>query len=111
MHDYKNLLILLYFAQVQDNYDYTELRQIMGMTKYQLEERLIYLKEEGLLYYNNFLLEITKEGLTKLNSNYILLNNDNSVFSEDDYNYAHIDKSKAISISDIYIPKNFQEKI
>lgn len=106
MNIYIKQLALAYFYNLGSVYDLSDLLEILGMQRSQLDIMLYELINSEYLSYDNYELKITEKGVLHLISNNI-----NSCFEEfDDFNSKRENLPK-LKINDIYVPKNFNKKI
>lgn len=108
MSDFKDLLILSYFIQQKEMYAFSELQEILGLSRNQLSVRLDQLTDKALLIYGNELLSVSTKGKK------IVLENKLEAFpffSKNDYENDQAVKDSSLGIYDIYVPEDFDSKI
>jgi hypothetical protein len=107
MCDFKKMLILSYFFQFKSDYLLSKLQEILGLTSFQLENRITDLIEHNLLEYKENLLSITPKGVQ-----FVLSKNIESFPFEVIKNSEISNKItyQALSLDDTYIPEKFIEK-
>lgn len=106
IHEYSKLLALVYFKNQAENYDLSELRSVLGFTQIQLDELISEFFEEGYLEYNDYEMNISEKGLYFLQEQ----NAENHNLESENKNLSVINKEKAISLDEIYVPKGFDKK-
>lgn len=105
MNNYTVSLFLLYIKDMGNDYDLSEVKQILGITQHQLEYIMKDLIKQELIEYVNFTLKITHKGLRYL----ISKNNINFHIQDDEY-ITNIKRHEVLPVDAPYIPKNFDRK-
>ena len=106
IHNYLKLLALVYFKNQVENYDFSELRSILGLTQLQLDELISEFFEKGYLEYKDYEMGISKKCLNFLQKENAVNHN----LKSDSINLSVINKENASPLDKIYIPKGFDKK-
>jgi hypothetical protein len=104
---YVGLLALVYFQGKGKEYDLSELRYILGLTQFQLDELIYSLFEKSYLEYIDYEMCLSEKGLSYINQKQALKHE----YESDEKHLSVIHKEKAISLDTIYVPKKFDRKI
>lgn len=104
---YVELLALIYFKDKGKGYDLSELRYILGLTQFQLDELISSLFEKNYLEYIDYEMHLSEKGLSYIKQEQAL----NHEYKSDEKHLSVIHKEKAISLDTIYAPKKFDRKI
>ena len=106
MNSYRVSLVLSYFYTRQEKYDLSELRELLGYTKKQLELLLLKLQEKEYIAYLNNMLTITVLGRS-----YLIANNQlEANLLDSEIEMPHIHKEQAVPIDQPYVPHGFFKK-
>lgn len=104
MNEYTLSLFLLYIKEAGTNYDFTEAKQMLGMSHAQLEELISNLKGKEYLDYVEYSLKITEKGLRYLISR-------NAInYSANDKEYVVNIHTSQLPIDEVFVPKDFDKK-
>ena len=107
MNDYCISLALTYFKEKRQDYIISELSELLGYNKIQVENLLSVLIDKNYLEYNeSLLLSITGKGLTYL----IAHNKAEMILKTDEIKPTYINPDTAISSEDPYVPRCFFKK-
>lgn len=112
MIEYDKIIIIIYIRTYKDTYSYDEIKEHLGLSYAELNSFIDNLISEDILIYNDdYILEVSKEGL-RLLSLYGLQNIqfDDLLIDYQAKMVSKISTEVKLGISDIYIPKNFNEK-
>lgn len=106
MNNYIISLALSYFREKQEKYIISELMEILGYNRNQIDELIMYLMQKGLLQYENDLLCLSTIGITHL------IANDQAGISVkvEEINKPHIDPQNALALEAPYVPVGFTKK-
>lgn len=104
---YVELLALIYFKDKGKGYDLRELRYILGLTQFQLDELISSLFEKNYLEYIDYKMHLSEKGLSYIKQEQALKHE----YKSDEKHLSVINKEKAISLDTIYVPKKFDRKI
>ena len=104
---YAELLALVYFKDKGKAYDLSELRYILGLTQFQLDELISSLFEKNYLEYREYEMCLSEKGLLFLKQEQALKHE----YKSDEKHLSVIHKEKAISLDIIFVPKKFDRKI
>ena len=107
LDEYVFSLALSYLKTYGETYSVSELLNLLGLTKQQMDKLIAHLKSSGFIEYSNYELSITNKGLQHL----VIQNQINSVLGKSEYAFIHINKSSAISLETPYIPHKFLTKL
>lgn len=107
MHEYIVSLSLSYLKTCGDTYSINELMTLLGLTQYQMDKLIAYMKNSNFVEYSNYELKITNKGLQYL----VIQNQLNSALESSEYEFKHIVKSKGKSIDAPYVPHKFLTKL
>lgn len=107
MKDYTYKLVLAYLNQVDKNYDFDELRRLIGKDSNYLDSILIDMKNRQYIFYDDYEIIVSKKGKAFLVSNDCL----DYKFEESEYSSKSINPKIAMPITELYIPQNFLDKI
>lgn len=107
MDNYRKQLTLLYFKTSGNEYDLSELMQLLGLRQNQLDLILFELKNDEFICTDNYEIEITEKGILHLISNNINSNADNSI----KYSLNNIVVENLMQLNEPYVPKRFLTKI
>ncbi|MEG2012870.1 MAG: hypothetical protein RR063_06655 [Anaerovoracaceae bacterium] len=107
MDYYRKQLTLLYFKTSGNEYDLSELMQLLGLRQKQLDLILLELKKDGFICTNNYEIKITEKGILHLVSNNINSNADNDI----QYSLNNIVVENLMPLNEPYVPKRFLTKI
>lgn len=108
--DYREILILLYMNSVKQNYVYSDLVELLGLTYDYVIDKVDHLIDEEYLFINkNGSLEVGIKGSEVLSENNFL---DITIF--DLYDTRGLVNERIslspLEINDIYVPENFDKK-
>ena len=106
MNDYRLSLALSYFRERGEEYEISEMMELLGLTRDRLSELLESLLDEKLIEYSDNLLHITKKGLTRL----IAQNQGDMIINQDTIEFLYIKPDNAQSFEHPYIPLKFFRK-
>lgn len=106
-NNYVELLALVYFKDKGTEYDFSELRYILGLTQYQLDELISSLFEKKHLEYIDYEVCLSEKGLSYIKQEQALKHE----YISDEKHLSVINKEKAIPLDTIYVPKKFDRKI
>lgn len=107
MENYTYKLILSYFYQVKKNYSFDELKKLIGKDSEYLDEMLVDMKNKQYICYENYEIIVSKKGRAFLIANDCL----NYKIEDAEYYGKNINPDLAMPITEIYIPKDFLDKI
>lgn len=107
MNNYRKQLALLYFKTSGNEYDLTELMQLLGLQQKQLDLILSELKTDGFICTSNYEITITEKGILHLIANNITI----STNSGTQYPLKNIMIENLIALDEPYVPKRFLTKI
>ena len=106
MNNYILSLALAYFKEKREAYVISELMEILGYNRKQIDTILFALIHKGYLEYVDDLLCITPKGLA-----YLIGNDQGNIrLQVDNFVTLHIDPQKAQSIDTPYVPRGFVKK-
>ena len=106
-NNYVELLALVYFKDKGKKYDWGELRYILGLTQFQLDELVSSLFENNYLEYRDYEMCLSEKGLSYIRQEQALKHE----YESDEKHLSVIHKEKVISMDTIYVPKKFDRKI
>ncbi|USK39932.1 hypothetical protein LIS77_05235 [Cytobacillus firmus] len=106
MIDFKELLVLKYLNDYEDEYTFLEIKQLCNFSTKQLKICLKIMHDKKLLIYENNELRILSAGRVILKENKLLDIHFDELFS-DKVTLQFIDSP--LNIGDIYIPKDFKK--
>lgn len=106
-NNYVELLALVYFKDKGKEYDLSELRYILGLTQFQLDELISSLFQKCYLGYRDYEMCLSEKGLSFIKEEQALKHE----YESDEKHLSVIHKEKAISLDTIYVPKKFDMKI
>jgi len=107
MDNYRKQLALLYFKTSGNEYDLSDLMQLLGLQQNQLDIILSELRKEGFICTNNYEIAITEKGILHLVANNITNNADSGV----QYPFKNIVSENLMPLNEPYVPKKFLTKI
>lgn len=107
MDNYRKQLALLYFKTSGNEYDLSELMQLLGLLQKQLDLILLELKNDGFICIDNYEIKITEKGNSHLSSNNITCNADSGI----QYSFKNIVVKDLMPLNEPYVPKKFLTKI
>lgn len=107
MDNYRKQLALLYFKTSGNEYDLSELMQLLGLRQNQLDSILLELKEDCFIYISNYEIRITEKGILHLVANNINSNAENGI----QYSLNNIAVENLMPLNEPYVPKRFLTKI
>lgn len=103
-----NLLILSYFKQCETKYDFSDLAQLLGVPVVHLLSRISELLKDGFLEYRSNLLSLSEAGrMALLNTGQDFLNFE----GPQEIPLQRIHPEYALSLSEPYVPKDFDAKL
>lgn len=106
VNDYIVSMALTYFKERGKDYIISELMEILGYSRYQIDDLIMSLIQAEHLHYEDNLLTITAKGITHL----ISKNHAGFQIQVDDLPTPHINIQKAQSIDVPYVPIHFAKK-
>lgn len=109
MVNFKELLILMYFNTVQNEYFFSDIVELLGLPIKYTDKMIEQLLEKKLLVINEHnLIHLTDKGFNELVSKG--LDDTNLIDLYNSENTLQERKGTKIELNDIYIPKNFDKK-
>lgn len=103
---YKEILALSYFREKKSEYIISDLIEILGYNRNQMDELLESLFKKEYLCYNENLISVTSKGMT-----FLISQNSNEMSAEDDhFSMIKICPESALPIDAPYVPKKFTKK-
>ena len=106
-NNYVELLALVYFKDKGKEYDFSELRYILGLTQFQLDELISSLFEKNYLEYIDYEMHLSEKGLSYIKQEQALKHE----YKSDEKHLSVIHTETAISLDTNYVPKKFDRKI
>ena len=106
MNEYTTILALAYFKEHKEHYLLSELMEILGFNRRQMDGLIYDLLNKNLICYSDGMINLTDTGLTFMIAN----NHDDSDITDDSFNMVKIDPKTAMSIDTPYVPQNFTKK-
>ena len=106
MRDYATSLALAYFREKQEKYIISELMEILGYNRYQIDGLITGLMQKEFLQYENDLLCLSTKGIS-----YLIANDQAGIsVSVEEINKPHINPQNALALDAPYVPVGFTKK-
>ena len=106
VNDYTKDLLLLYIKNAGHNYNFSDAKELLGLTQNQLTNLLRRLCRDDLLMYEGYSLKLTKKAVRRL----ISQNKWEYNLQQDTLEPNNINKKTQLRIDDPYVPLNFDKK-
>lgn len=106
MIDYSKVLALSYFKEKGNQYVISELMEILGYTRTQIDNLMDELFAKDYIGYNDDMICVSKKGMTFLIGN----NYDDLNLNDQQFKMVKIDPNSAVSFDYPYVPEKFTKK-
>ncbi|MGI6028507.1 MAG: hypothetical protein ACOX81_03730 [Candidatus Heteroscillospira sp.] len=106
MSDYITSLALSYFREKREKYLISELMEILGYNRNQIDALIMHLMQEEFLRYEDDLLRLSTKGIS-----YLIANDQAGVsIKVDEINRPHINPQNVLALDAPYVPVGFTKK-
>ena len=106
MVDYSTVLALSYFKEKGNKYVISELMEILGYTRTQIDDLMNELFAKDYIGYDDDMIHVSKKGMTFLIGN----NYDDLSLNDQQFRMIKIDPNSAVSFDYPYVPEKFTKK-
>ena len=100
------MLALSYFKEKGNRYVISELMELLGYTRNQIDDLMDELFAKDYIGYDDDMIHVSKKGMTFLIGN----NYDDLNLNDQQFKMVKIDPNSAVSFDDPYVPKKFTKK-